>query len=65
VDRPKINIPIYINYNWIAGFVSGDGCFFIGIYKSDTHKAGYYVILRIIFTQHSRNEVLLNRVKMY
>jgi hypothetical protein len=63
VERPKANIPININYNWIAGFFSGDGCFSIGIYKSDTHKASYRVMLRIIFSQHSRDEVLFNRVK--
>lgn len=62
VEIPKVNIPININYNWIAGFFSGDGCFYIDINKSNTNKIGYGVILRIIFTQHSRDEVLFNKV---
>jgi LAGLIDADG endonuclease len=63
VERSKINFPTDINYNWIAGFMSGDGCFFINIYKSDTYKTGYRVMLRITFTQHNRDEVLFNRIK--
>ena len=63
VERSKVNIPININYNWIAGFMSGDGCFSIGIYKSDIYKTGYRVKLQIIFTQHSRDEVLFNKIK--
>lgn len=63
VKRPKVNIPTNINYNWIAGFISGDGCFSIGIYKSNTHKAGYSVRLEITFTQHIRDEILFNNIK--
>lgn len=61
--KPKANIPINIDYNWIAGFFSGDGCFSIGIYKSNTHKIGYGIILQIIFSQHSRDEILFNSIK--
>ena len=28
VEKPKINLPIHIDYNWITGFFSGEGCFF-------------------------------------
>ena len=56
VERPKVNIPMNINYNWIAGFMSGDGCFSVAIYKSDTYKVGYRVKLQIIFSQHSRDD---------
>jgi len=65
VERSKVNIPISINYNLIARFFSGDGCFSIAIYKSSTNKISYGIILQIIFTQHSRDEVLFNRIKMY
>jgi hypothetical protein len=27
VERSNINPPININYNWIAGFISGEGSF--------------------------------------
>lgn len=63
VERSKVNIPINIDYNWIAGFMSGDGCFYVGIYKSDTYKTGYGIKLQIAFTQHSRDEVLFNNIK--
>ena len=63
MERSKVNIPTNINYNWIAGFISGDGCFSVGIYKSSTNKVGYGVALQIIFTQHSRDEILFNKIK--
>lgn len=63
VERPKVNIPLTIDLNWIAGFFSGDGCFSVSIYKSKTHKIGYGTILQIIFAQHSRDEVLFNNIK--
>jgi hypothetical protein len=43
--------------------MSGDGCFSIGISKSDDHKTGYRVKLEISFTQHLRDEVLFNKIK--
>jgi len=63
LKKPNANIPINIDYNWIAGFFSGEGCFSIGIYKSNTHKIGYGIILQIIFTQHLRDEILFNSIK--
>lgn len=63
VERPRVDIPIDIDYNWIAGFFSGDGCFSIGIYKSGDHKIGYGIIFQIIFTQHSRDKMLFNNIK--
>ena len=27
IERSNINPPININYNWIAGFISGEGSF--------------------------------------
>ena len=63
LKKPKANIPINIDYNWIAGFFSGDGCFSISIYKSNAHKIGYGVLLQIIFSQHSRDEILFNSIK--
>lgn len=63
IERPRVDLPININYNWIAGFFSGDGCFSIGIYKSSDHKIGCGIIFQIVFTQHSRDEVLFNSIK--
>ena len=63
IERSKVNIFTNINYNWIAGFISGDGCFSVDIHKSDTHKTGYRVKLEISSTQHSRDEVLFINIK--
>jgi len=30
---------------------------------SNTHKVGYDILLQIIFSQHSRDEVLFNNIK--
>jgi len=64
IKRPKIDTPITINYNWIAGFISGEGCFSVSICKSKYNNFYYNNIsLRIIIAQHSRDEVLFNRIK--
>ena len=54
VKRPLIKIPDSINYNWIAGFFSGESCFFINIYKDNQYKIGYSVKLQVRTTQHSK-----------
>lgn len=54
VNKPKIIIPKNINYNWLAGFFSGEGCFFIEIYKTN------YLRLRILINQHSKEKLLIN-----
>ena len=40
-------------------FVSGEGCFFIYIFKSSSHNIGLRVRIRFIITQHSRDAELL------
>jgi LAGLIDADG endonuclease len=62
VKRSKVNIPNIIDYNWIAGFFSGEGCFFIDIYKATDCKMGCYVRLRASVSQHSRDEILINNL---
>jgi hypothetical protein len=58
---PKFNV----DYNtpgikpWLAGFVSAEGCFFIKISKSSTHKLGKSVSLSFLVTQHKRDYELL------
>ena len=51
-----------INYNWIAGFYSGEGCFSVDIFKSKV-KVGYSVVLRVSITQHFRDVLLMNSIK--
>lgn len=49
----------------MAGFVSGEGNFSIGITKSSETKTGYVVQLRFKLTQHSRDEYLLQSFIAY
>ena len=56
VQRPTIktiNIP---DFNLISGFVSGEGNFFVDIFKSSSNKIGYQVKLRFSVTQHKRDK---------
>ena len=54
-----------INPQWLAGFVSGEGCFFVGIIKSSTHRHGFQVRLKFKLTQHIRDEELLISLVTY
>jgi len=36
--------------------MSGDGCFFVNISRSSTHRSGFQVKLRVVLTQHVRDE---------
>lgn len=63
-ERPIINSPINIDYNWVAGFFSGEGCFSVGIRKSTYNNNNYqWVSLRVIIVQHSRDKLLMNKLK--
>ena len=44
---------------WVAGFVSGEGCFFIKTSKSKTHKLGLSVTLNFLVVQNIRDAYLL------
>ncbi len=45
--------------SWVAGFVSGEGNFLIGISKSPASKSGYHCYLRFKVSQDCRDEFLL------
>jgi hypothetical protein len=45
--------------HWIAGFVSGEGCFFIQTRKSKTHKLGISIALNFCVVQNIRDSYLL------
>lgn len=51
--------PKYIDPSWVAGFVSGEGNFLIGISKSPASKSGYHCYLRFKVSQNYRYEFLL------
>lgn len=60
IIRPKVDLPIFIDSNWIAGFFTGESCFFVAIYKSTYNNCCYKVSLRITLAQHSKDKLLIN-----
>ena len=58
VQKPLVQDQQILDPNWVAGFTTAEGCFYINIYKSTT-KLGRSVTLGFIITQHSRDEQLM------
>ena len=50
---------------WLAGFASGEACFFIRITKSSSTKTGTQVLLKFLIPQHSRDNDLLKSFISY
>ena len=46
--------------NWVAGFISGEGCFMVKILKSSSNHIGFQIILVFQITQHIRDDFLVN-----
>lgn len=59
VYRPKIKDPVIYDPEWVAGFVDGEGCFTINIYKRKDTVTGEGVKLVFKLTQDKRNKELL------
>jgi hypothetical protein len=59
VSRPLLLDKNVKDPNWLAGFTSGEGCFFISILKSSTTKIGKAVTLKFQIAQHSRDTELM------
>ena len=53
VPRPVVSDQVIKDPNWVSGFSSGEGCFYISITKSSQYKSGAQVKLRFQLTQHS------------
>lgn len=65
VPRSQIRFEGIPDPNWLAGFASGEACFFISIYKSLKSKLGFAVQLVFKITQHSRDRELLKGIVDY
>lgn len=64
VTRPQVPKAVLNSNNpdikyWIAGFVSGEGCFIIKASKSKTHKLGISITLNFLVFQNIRDAYLL------
>jgi len=60
VTKPLVKNKVVPHPSWLAGFASGEGCFFVDVYKSKARKQGMGVKLLFKLTQHSRDEYLMN-----
>ena len=60
VENHKISDP-----NWLAGFTSAEGCFFINTQAKNAYSLGFQVILVFQLTQHSRDEKLMRSLIEY
>ena len=65
VLKPKVDNIAIPHGEWLAGFTSGEGCFFVFISKSLTHKSGFQVQLVFQITQHSRDYILIQSLISY
>ncbi len=65
VIRPEINTFQIADLYWFVGFVDGEGCFFIDVFSSKTHKVGFQVKLKFQLTQHIRDVQLMNSLVEY
>ena len=50
---------------WVAGFVDGEGCFYVGINAHPEMKAGYQVLPEFTVVQHERDVQLLYALKQF
>ena len=60
VEDSKVQDP-----NWLAGFISAEGCFDVSIIKSSKCKSGFQVQLRFRITQNIRDECLMKSLIDY
>nr|YP_010833292.1 LAGLIDADG endonuclease [Agaricus bitorquis]WFG54039.1 LAGLIDADG endonuclease [Agaricus bitorquis] len=65
VARPVINTTIIPDLNWLSGFVTAEGCFFLSIIKSNRTKVGYAIQLMFKLTQNKRDKELLKLIAKF
>lgn len=55
-----------LDFSWASGFIAGEGCFFVNIYKKKESTTGFGVKLVFKITQDRRsNEVLKSFVQLF
>lgn len=52
-----------LNSQWVVGFVDGEGCFHIGIFKNQELRLGFQVLLEFVVTQHRRDVKVLESIR--
>lgn len=64
IQRPLVELPENLNPYWLAGFTTGEGCFFVSVFKSLT-KLSESTKLVFQITQHCRDEKLMKSLVSY
>ena len=59
VERPLNLIHVIPDPIWLAGFISGEGCFFVGVRKSKASSLGMTVQCKFQITQHLKEKHLM------
>lgn len=59
VNRPLVEDPVIYDPKWVSGFVDGEGCFTVNVYKRKDTVNGEGVKLVFKLTQDKRNKELL------
>lgn len=59
VARPQVLDQSIPNAEWVAGFTSGEGCYYVKVTSSKSHKIGSQVQVRFSIGQHNRDEKLI------
>lgn len=49
--------------NWVVGFVDGEGCFSISVFKNKTSKSGFQVMPEFVVTQGAKSLNVLEEIK--
>lgn len=49
--------------SWIVGFVDGEGCFSVSIFKNRTTKSGWQVLPEFVVTQGEKSLAALEEIK--
>jgi hypothetical protein len=62
---PELKLPLSLNPNWLAGFITAEGSFYISLYESNKRKAGYAVSLSFSLSQHLKDIELLERLSLF
>ena len=65
LNKPIVTLQTIPDPYWLSGFTSGEGCFWIYIFKSTSTKAGMGVNLIFSIAQHVRDEQLLKSLIKY
>lgn len=64
-NRPEVSIQSIPDPNWLAGFVDGEGYFYVRSLQNKNYTTGFSISLVFSITQHVRDEVLLTKMIEY